>query len=57
VRETVAAKAHTIRQRITSDSEATAAATTERMSLPSVLLVFGFLVFLGYPALAALFKT
>jgi Flp pilus assembly protein TadB len=57
VRETVAAKAQTIRQRITSESEAAAAATTERMSLPSVLLVFGFLLFLGYPAIATLFKA
>lgn len=55
VRESVAAKAQTIRQRITADNEADAAAKTERMTLPSVLLAIGFLVFLAYPALAAIF--
>jgi hypothetical protein len=35
--------------------EATAA--TERMSLPSVLLVLGFLVFLGFPAVDAVFQV
>jgi tight adherence protein C len=56
VRETVAAKAQTIRQRITSETEELAAAATERMSLPGVLLVIGFLIFLGYPALQATFQ-
>lgn len=57
VRETVAAKAQTIRERITTDTEMAAAAATERMSLPSVLLVMGFLVFLGFPAVAAVFQV
>lgn len=56
VRETVSAKARTIRERITADTEQAAAAVTERMSLPTVLMVMGFLVFLGYPALAVLFS-
>jgi tight adherence protein C len=56
VRNTVAAKARTIRERITADTELTAAAVTERMSLPSILLVLGFLVFLGYPAVNAMFQ-
>lgn len=55
VRESVAAKAQTIRQRITADNEAEAASKTERMTLPSVLLAVGFLIFLAYPALAAIF--
>jgi Flp pilus assembly protein TadB len=55
VRESVAAKAQTIRQRITADNESEAAAKTERMTLPSVLLAVGFLVFLAYPAMAAIF--
>ncbi|MGH7267543.1 MAG: type II secretion system F family protein [Candidatus Rokuibacteriota bacterium] len=55
VRETVAAKAQTIRQRITADNESEAAAKTERMTLPTVFLAIGFLIFLGYPALAAIF--
>jgi Flp pilus assembly protein TadB len=56
VRETIGAKARTIRERLTAETEQTAAAVTERMSLPSVLLVFGFLAFLGYPALTVLFS-
>jgi len=56
VRETVSAKARTIRERITAETEQSAAAVTERMSLPSVLLVLGFLAFLGYPALTVLFS-
>ena len=43
VRATVAAKARTIRERMSAESETAAAAVTERMSLPSVLLVLGFL--------------
>jgi tight adherence protein C len=56
VRVTVAAKARTIRERITADTELRAAAATERMSLPSVLLVLGFLVFLAYPAVTVMFQ-
>lgn len=55
VRDTVQAKAQTIRARITSETEELAAASTERMGLPGVLLVFGFILFLGYPAFAAIF--
>jgi tight adherence protein C len=57
VRETVSAKARTIRERITADTEQAAAAITERMSLPTVLMVMGFLVFLGYPAVIVLFSV
>jgi Flp pilus assembly protein TadB len=56
VRESVAAKARTIRERAIAETEAEAAAVTERMSLPTILLVMGFLVFLGYPALHAMFQ-
>jgi Flp pilus assembly protein TadB len=56
VRTSVAAKARTIRERMIAETETTAAAVTERMSLPSILLVMGFLVFLGYPALNAMFQ-
>jgi tight adherence protein C len=56
VRVTVAAKARTIRERITAETELTEAAVTERMSLPSILLVLGFLIFLGYPAVHAMFQ-
>jgi tight adherence protein C len=56
VRATVAAKARTIRERMSAESEAAAASITERMSLPSVLLVLGFLIFLCYPALIAMLQ-
>jgi tight adherence protein C len=56
VRQTVAAKARTIRERITADTELAAGAMTEVMSLPNVVLVMGFLVFLGYPALVVMFQ-
>ena len=56
VRATVAAKARTIRERMSADSELAAATATERMSLPSVLLVLGFLIFLCYPAIVAVFQ-
>lgn len=56
VRTSVAAKARTIRERMIAETEVDAAAVTERMSLPSILLVMGFLVFLGYPALHAMFQ-
>jgi Flp pilus assembly protein TadB len=56
VRTSVSAKARTIRERMIAETEMTAAAVTERMSLPSILLVLGFLVFLGYPALNAMFQ-
>ena len=54
VRTTVAAKARTIRERMSADSEVAAAAVTERMSLPSVLLVLGFLLFICFPAIVAM---
>jgi tight adherence protein C len=56
VRTTVAAKARTIRERMSAESETTAAAVTERMSLPSVLLVLGFLVFLCFPAFVSMLQ-
>jgi len=53
VRASLAAKAATIRARLVADAEAQAQAATERMSLPVVALFAGFLVFVGYPAVAA----
>jgi Flp pilus assembly protein TadB len=50
VRESIAAKARAIRQRGLADAEAAAQSASERMSLPIVLLMLGFVVFLGYPA-------
>lgn len=56
VRVTVAAKARTIRERMGAELETAAASVTETMSLPSVLLVLGFLIFLCYPALIAMLQ-
>lgn len=50
VRTSIAAKARSIRTRGLSDAESAAQAASERMSLPIVLLMVGFVVFLGYPA-------
>lgn len=52
VRASLAAKAAALRTRELTDAEGDAHAATERMSLPVALLFAGFLVFLGYPALA-----
>jgi len=48
----IAAKARSIRTRGLADAEGAAQAASERMSLPVVLLMTGFIVFLGYPAVA-----
>jgi tight adherence protein C len=52
VRATLAAKAGSIRSHALADAQASAEAMSERMSLPVVVLFAGFLVFVGYPALA-----
>jgi hypothetical protein len=40
-----------MRQRSLADVEAAAQSASERMSLPVVLLMLGFIAFLGFPAL------
>jgi len=50
VRGSIAAKARSIRIRGLADAESVAQAASERMSLPIVLLMVGFVIFLGYPA-------
>lgn len=52
VRVSIAAKARSIRIRGLTDAEGAAQSASERMSLPVVLLMTGFIVFLGYPAIA-----
>lgn len=52
VRVSIAEKARSIRTRGLADAEGAAQAASERMSLPVVLLMTGFIVFLGYPAVA-----
>jgi tight adherence protein C len=49
--DTVASKARALRQRLVTDAERTSTAATERMALPGAMLMIGFLVFIGYPAL------
>lgn len=56
VRRTVAQKARAIRERLTSEAERQAASTTERMGVPATFLLLGFVVFLGFPAIAVLFE-
>ena len=52
VRISIAAKARAIRMPGLADAEGAAQSASERMSLPVVLLMTGFIVFLGYPAIA-----
>jgi tight adherence protein C len=52
VRESLAAKAASLRIHQLADAESAAQASTEQMSLPVVLLFAGFLLFIGYPAMA-----
>lgn len=52
VRASLAAKATALRTRQLTDAQGEAGQATERMSLPLVVLFAGFLIFLGYPALA-----
>jgi Flp pilus assembly protein TadB len=52
VRASLTAKAAGMRTHQLTAAEADASAATERMSLPVVALFAGFLIFIGYPALA-----
>lgn len=56
VRETVRSKAKAIRERLTADAERFAASITERMGIPATLLLLGFILFLGFPAIYVLFE-
>lgn len=50
IRSTLAAKARSIRRHELAESEARANAVTQRLFMPGVLLLVGFLLFIGYPA-------
>jgi len=52
IRSTLAAKAASIRTHELADAESDANTITERLFLPGVLLLIGFLIFLGYPAVS-----
>jgi Flp pilus assembly protein TadB len=51
VRASLVAKAASLREHEVRDAEADAEAATERMTIPLVMLLAGFVVFIGYPAL------
>jgi Flp pilus assembly protein TadB len=53
VRASLRSRAIALRGRQLTDAEGDANAATERMALPIVALFAGFLIFLGYPAVAA----
>jgi tight adherence protein C len=52
IRQTLAAKATSIRRHDLSEAEAQANTVTERLFLPGVFLLIGFLLFIAYPAVA-----
>jgi tight adherence protein C len=57
VRASLAAKAASLRGHQLSRIEAAAQSASERMALPTVLLFTGFLLFIGYPAVAEILGT
>lgn len=50
VRSSLEARAEALRARDLTEREGEAEAATERMAVPSVLLVVGFVIFVGFPA-------
>jgi pilus assembly protein TadC len=52
IRVTLAAKASSIRRHELADAEGEANTVTERLFIPGVFLLVGFLLFIGYPAVA-----
>jgi Flp pilus assembly protein TadB len=50
IRATLSSKASSIRRHELADAETEANTVTERLFLPGVLLLVGFLLFIGYPA-------
>ncbi|MFM8529172.1 MAG: type II secretion system F family protein [Ilumatobacteraceae bacterium] len=57
VADSLAARAQALRTKVLAGIEADAAAATERMGLPTVLLFAGFLFLLGYPATQIILAT
>ncbi|MFJ3779789.1 type II secretion system F family protein [Streptomyces sp. NPDC090075] len=51
VRASLAAKAAAMRSRNGAEAEGKANAATERMAMPGILMAFGFIIFVFYPAL------
>jgi hypothetical protein len=57
IRRTLAAKSESLRDHQLAAAEADAAAATSRMRLPVVLMVCGFLLFVGYPAVTQVLSS
>lgn len=57
IRASLAVKADTLRAHQISQTEAAAEATTERMNLPTAVLLLGFLIFIVFPAMTAITGT
>jgi tight adherence protein C len=57
VRQSLVAKARTLRDRALSGEEAEAEQASTRMVFPLLLLVLSFVVFVGYPALVSVLTT
>jgi len=51
VRETITARAAAMRQRLLADAVGVAGERDQSMRLAQILIGFGFIVFLGYPAI------
>ena len=51
-----AQQGESIRERLTANAERDAASITERMGIPATLLLLGFMIFLGFPAIYVLFQ-
>lgn len=54
VRASLEARSAALRSRDLAEMEGNAEAATERMAVPSVLMVVGFVIFVGYPAVIAI---
>jgi Flp pilus assembly protein TadB len=54
IKSTLAAKAASIRRHELADAESDANTISDRLFIPGVLLLIGFLIFIGYPAVARL---
>jgi tight adherence protein C len=54
IRASLAVKADTLRAHQIAETESAAEATTERMNLPTAVLLLGFLIFIVFPAITAI---
>ncbi|MFF7982855.1 type II secretion system F family protein [Streptomyces sp. NPDC007901] len=57
IRASLAAKAAAMRSRNGAEAEGKANAATERMAMPGILMAFGFIIFVFYPALTQITKS